>query len=36
MPLQNEILCNLFVPMAITLGLICTVALQFAFNGSDF
>lgn len=36
MPPQNEIICNLFVPMVITLGLICTVALQFAFNGNDF
>ena len=32
---QHEI-CNLFVPLVITLGLICTVALQYAFNGEDF
>jgi hypothetical protein len=32
---QPEI-CNLFVPLLITLGLICTVALQYAFNGNDF
>ena len=32
----NEVLCNLFVPLLITLGLICTVALQYAFNGDDF
>ncbi len=36
MPAQNEILCNMFIPLAITLGLICTVALQLAFNGDDF
>lgn len=32
----NEVLCSLFVPVAITLGLICVVALQYAFNGDEF
>jgi hypothetical protein len=32
----NEVLCSLFVPLAITLGLICVVALQYAFHGDDF
>jgi hypothetical protein len=32
----NEVLCSLFVPSAVVLGLILTVVLQFAFNGDDF
>ena len=36
MPQPNEILCCLFVPSAIVLGLVLTVVLQFAFNGDDF
>jgi len=27
---------SLFVPLLITLSLVCTLALQFAFNGDDF
>ena len=29
-------MCSLFVPLLITLGLICVVALQYAFHGDEF
>ena len=32
----NEVLCSLFIPLVITLGLICVVALQYAFHGDEF
>ena len=32
----NEAICNLFVPLLITFGLLVVLLCQFAFSGDDF